>query len=277
VHDAPVRLDRFLVGVQLRPTTTAGIAYGLIAACGFLLPNDLSIMPELTYLAIATFVSCAVAAATCRATALWPRLVVIGLALASTLPATYAAFGDNGNRLLLAVVVAVGVSLPHATSRLLERFQGLGRPVVVAGLAYLAAGLVVIAAPSAARALVESSARRWRPIDAGAMTGLALWLTALQCAFHAATSSRYGIVPLGALAIAIGSTCGIWTLAYLRHGYYVEDGYYWELPIGKYVALPAATWLVGALLVPLARTGRSFTAMPLDHQMYADFVGPKRD
>jgi hypothetical protein len=250
VSESP-RLVRFLVGVQHRPFTST------VAVCAALLffgwaarwPDTKGAM--WAYVVISTCVGMTVAEVGARATILWGRLVVAGLAVGTTLPIAALVFGRaNGEEL---VVATATVTVPIASVSVANRLPGLDR------------GACVLALTASASAVYFATLPFARSTDAILVIAFVVWSSLIQFSFHAAAASALGLPIVVAGAAVFGAISGFAVSCAIPE----YDSTYWLLWI-------AGAWLVSALLVPLARLGRSFTAVPLDHPIFTDFGGPRR-
>jgi hypothetical protein len=207
------------------------------------------------------FAVCAMTAAAevlARATSLWARLIVFGLGVGTIVPLLLALTGGrmpNGSALALAALTFSAVTVtPHAVVLLASRVPALG------GSTARRTAVLVAAATLFGLCWLDP-----RPNSEAIIIALILpWFLAVQTAFHASAASA---ASLGLVALEMG-LAGVVCEAALQvtnAGRSAHD----------HVALGfAAGWLAGCLLLPIARLGRSLTAVPLDHPIYTDFGGP---
>lgn len=240
---------RFLVGVQHRPATSTLAAYLAVLALGAGI-GELSTKPPMwAFVVFATCTGVAVAEVGARSVSLWSRVVTVGLGLGTMLPITYFVFREHD--VVSHVVAAATLAMPIATVALAGRTPVLGSAACAVTAAVVASGLP----------LVFSSNHD----DATHVIAFfACWLSAIQVAFHAAAASQIRIPAIVVGAASTGAACGA-----------AIERLMTEDPPDHWIRWLAGAWIAGSLLVPLARLGRSFTAVPLDHPIHTDFGGPK--
>ena len=252
MSDAP-RLVRFLSGVQRRPAVAivSVVVTILLLGLGFraLETDDAGF----AWVVVSTCLATASAEIGARATSLWARLVIVGLGAGSTWPLVALVFRDARDDLWLVALVALMVAVPHALASAAARIR---RPVH--GSAALALSIAAAALPFVAEALRMSNR------DAG-IACLLLWVFAVQSAFLAAARSSVSFEAIACSALALGVGSGAERVLVESKLSEVRAAAGWM----------GAAWFVGALLVPLARLGGSFTAVPDDHPVRADFGRPR--
>jgi hypothetical protein len=260
VNTASPRLVRFLVGVQHRPATTmiavnvvlmgAGVA---AVACS---SHDWGTVAWLTFVACA---ATATAEALSHARSLWSRVAVVGIGTGATLPLARAAFGlesiDTDAWPTVLSLVAAAVALPHAMVAVASRFDRLALSVWRVAFTSGAAGLFL------AGGLMEKSPATIR-VRISCFVG---WLVATELAFHAAAASTIRMRWILAEIAVASCVCVAVLVRASGDNRPLDSAYAISLGIG---------WMLGALLVPVARLGRSFTAVPLDHPIHTDFGRP---
>jgi hypothetical protein len=244
------RLVRFLVAVQRRPAIATVVAYAAILLAGLPMRWSRSDTAGTVYMTLATFAAATSAAVLSRATSLWARVAVVGLAVGATLPIAYVVFDG---RLWLIVIVAVAGSCPHAMFAVVAR-TGFLRSPAAAWIAAIAAAALLAAAPAVPRDSI--------PVLFSA------WLLALQLAFFAVIECSIRGVVLCVLATIVGCSGGAALVAIAEASSMRRFGAGIVLGLG-------GAWLVGALLAIAARIGASFTAIPADHPIVAD-LGTRR-
>lgn len=246
-HDG--RLVRFVVAVQRRPVVAASCGYALLVLAGFPVGWVRSDRAAFAFVLLATCWSSTIAAIGTQAASGWTRAGVIGVGVGTTLPLCWLALAESN--LYLTALIAVVVVLPHATIRL----QGwLHR------------------APGAACTVLHTIAAVFSPLligfteftkNSAALAMLSLWLVTVQAAFHTAASRSIA----GRLAVPCALVCGavsglVFAEASRRSGQ--EES----------VAAQAVAWGLAALLLPIARTNRSLTAVPFEHPIFTEYGGP---
>lgn len=261
MNESP-RLVRFLAGVQRRPFTSALAFHAALLIAGLAVGRSGSDESLIAYFIAATFASTAAAEILSRATSIWSLVVVVGLSTGSMVPLSMAAFTDfnwrDGYWVLQFGLVAILCAVPHLTVRLAAKVERLGSAVWMSAFAAFAAALF--------------SAGVLIPKDAGANPArnacFFAWLVAIQLMVHAAARSAARLRLVLANAVVAGVVSGATAAIAKTHGHWVGT-------TPGYVLSPIVGWLVGALFVPFARIGRSFTAVPMDHAIHTDFGGPE--
>jgi hypothetical protein len=234
-----------MIAVQRHPGRSALAASSFVVALGIAAGAIRDRAAWGTFLVVALAVTTAVAEIARRATSAWARLAFVGLS-AGWPAVVYLLARGLAHWGILAVLVAAG-ALPHVVVAALDRWTNRWND-----------GSVVCAAAVAAAALVVL------PGSGPVLGPIALfgWFLGQIAAFHGATASepRYRSIVLGACLFGLAAGGALSVVAKTP-----------TLLIGM-----GAAWTLSALLVAPARIGRSFTAVPLDHPIYADFGGAPR-
>ena len=248
MSDAP-RLLRFLAGVQRRPVVSILCVVGAILLMGFAFRELGTDNSGFAWVFLSTCLATASAEIGARATSLWARLVIVGIGSGSTWPVLHLVLDKAKDDLWLVGLVALMVAVPHAVASVAARTRRPTHGLVVVALALAASGLPAIAET------VRDSNR-----NVG-FACLLVWVLAVQLALLAAARSSVSIRAIVVPAIALGAASGVERAVAAAN---------WPgvLASGGWTAL---AWLAGSLLVPLARLGGSFTAVPDDHLIRADF------
>ncbi len=242
--DSP--LVRWAVAVQRRSavaaTITAATLILLALATAWFRSGGLLI----TCLVFATCASTAVAEVGARATSLWDRLCFTGIGVGATYPVAYV-FGSDEWTIL--AVAAAAVAVPHVTVHFVNRAPAFATRAALALFVALAAGLPALAP-------------HLGTLGEDALIALVVaWLLTLPVAFHAAMAVRAHDPRLPLHAAVVGAVSG--AVLSQAAGHRSAGG----------VLAFAAAWFLAAALVAFASVGRSLTAAPLDHPIYADFGG----
>ena len=246
------RLERFLVGVQRRPLTSILSVVAAILLLGLAFRGLGTDDSGFAWVFVSTCLAMASAEIGARATSLWARLVIVGLGSGSAWPVLAILLDHARDDLWIVGLVALMVAVPHAVASAAARLRRPTHGLVALALAIAAASLPAIAEG------VRDSNR-----DLGVACLLA-WVLALQLAFLAAARSPASITAIVTTAVALGAAGGIERAALAQTWSGALTSWKWM----------AVAWLAGGLLVPLARLGGSFTAVPDDHPVRADFARP---
>jgi hypothetical protein len=260
VRKESTQLIKLLVGAQRRPATTMLVVYGLLAAGAWAVFRISESFGACAYLVFAVCVTTATAEVLARAASLWARLAVFGLGVSATIPLLMAMSGGNVPRgsevAASALFISTVTATPHAVVALASRVPALGSAA--------ARRIAVLMAMNALLAM--SWCDRHDPSQALRIGLLVFWFLTIQMACHASAASATRVRLVVLEVVLAGVACEV--------AFQLTDADHFarhHFGLGL-----AAGWLVGSLLVPAARTGRSFTAVPLDHPIYTDFGGPRR-
>lgn len=246
------RLVRFLVRVQRNPVVTIVFVVLAILLLGLSFRESDTDEAGFAWVVVSTCLATASAEIGARASSLWARLVIVGLGSGSTWPLVALVFRDANGDIWLVALVALMVAVPHALASAAARIR---RPMH--GLAVLTFAIAATCLPAVAETL------RMGHRETGIVCLLA-WVLMLQLAFLASARSSVPIFAIVGSAVALGCASGA---AYASVSQRSEGSM-----SAKWMA---AAWIVGASLVPLARLGGSFTAVPDDHPIRADFGRPR--
>jgi hypothetical protein len=240
-----LRLVRFVVAIQRRPAASALVVYAALVLVGLCLPsveNDFMVLGLLTFAACA---STALADVLPPTSSTWTRVAVVGLAFGASLPLTIAAVGDDAAPRAVAIVGAY-VGLPQVSTAIARRHDFDGRRTRAIAL------LIVVTTLAIAVAVPH--------LDPRGIAVVLLWALAVQLAFEAAAA--------GALPFPIFTGCAFVVGVLLGS---MNVGAPEPHPEFRTATTLVVGWTAGALLLPLARTGRRLTAVPDDHPIRADF------